>query len=391
MTLRISIENNKVILLYFPQRGTGWLKEIFEDERSYLLKKTFNLSKEDECNIDESNEDCISFFIGQLEDDYYKIFKHILNTKFDVFIHKNCNVNINFFIANNQVSILKKLEALAAQAIVVGGNKENSIPFKDFKDILESFPTATEKDYYANSRITNIISQYLDNIKDYGKLLENYRNKKAKVTKRNYLSLFNEYERDKYSFILENLKEMLIEPDSFLEKDWQNEILEIILLLYPKYIQCLSKVKIKDFYSNKNREIDLVLLDSNNNVDIIEIKRPFSNCIIRNALYRDNYTPQRELSGTIMQVEKYIFNLNKWGIKGEETLTQKYQTKLILQETIKITNPKGVIIMGRDNNLSQKQLFDFEIIKRKYSNIIDIITYDDLIRRLELLLLKFTV
>ncbi len=39
--------------------------------------------------------------------------------------------------------------------------------------------------------------------------------------------------------------------------------------------------------------------------------------------------------------------------------------------------------MGRDNKLSPRQKEDFEIIKRKYNNIIDIVTYDELIRRLQ--------
>jgi hypothetical protein len=39
--------------------------------------------------------------------------------------------------------------------------------------------------------------------------------------------------------------------------------------------------------------------------------------------------------------------------------------------------------MGRDNELSADQHQDFEVIKRKYSNVIDIITYDDLLKRLE--------
>lgn len=50
---------------------------------------------------------------------------------------------------------------------------------------------------------------------------------------------------------------------------------------------------------------------------------------------------------------------------------------------IRITNPRAMLIMGRDHNLSNNQLFDFELFKRKYADIIDIITYDDLLRRLE--------
>ena len=38
--------------------------------------------------------------------------------------------------------------------------------------------------------------------------------------------------------------------------------------------------------------------------------------------------------------------------------------------------------MGREKGLSTEQLQDFEIVKRKYKNVVDIITYDDLLNRL---------
>jgi len=48
---------------------------------------------------------------------------------------------------------------------------------------------------------------------------------------------------------------------------------------------------------------------------------------------------------------------------------------------IKIANPNGLIIMGNENNLSSQQKNDFEVGKRKYKNIVDIITYDNLLER----------
>jgi hypothetical protein len=80
--------------------------------------------------------------------------------------------------------------------------------------------------------------------------------------------------------------------------------------------------------------------------------------------------------------EKYIYHLNKSGNKGEDTLTERYKSKLPENFKIRITNPSALIIMGRDDDLSLDQRGDFEIIKRKYRNIVDIITYDDLLRRL---------
>ena len=48
-----------------------------------------------------------------------------------------------------------------------------------------------------------------------------------------------------------------------------------------------------------------------------------------------------------------------------------------------------MIILGRgqlssgQQELSSSQMVDLEVIKRKYANMMDILTYDDLLRRLE--------
>jgi hypothetical protein len=87
-----------------------------------------------------------------------------------------------------------------------------------------------------------------------------------------------------------------------------------------------------------------------------------------------------------MQIGKYIFYLNKWGKKGEKKLTDYYKNQMSPSFKIKITNPSGLIIMGHIEGLTYEQIQDFEVIKRKYKNVIDIITYDDLIKRLNLLM-----
>ena len=60
--------------------------------------------------------------------------------------------------------------------------------------------------------------------------------------------------------------------------------------------------------------------------------------------YRDNYIPTKELSGSIMQAEKYLFHLSKWGLAGEKTLTQRYAAKLPPGMGIRITSPKAMVI-----------------------------------------------
>ncbi len=167
-------------------------------------------------------------------------------------------------------------------------------------------------------------------------------------------------------------------------------MLSFLLLLFPKYIKVLENVTIHDYYSDTNKKtnrfIDIALLDANGHLDLIEVKKPFDDKILRKSAYRGNSIPTAELSGSIMQAEKYIFHLSKWGIKGEETLTKKYAPDLPPGMSIRIANPKAIIIVGRDqiggSQMTGGQLLDFEVVKRKYANMIDIITYDDLLRRL---------
>ena len=141
--------------------------------------------------------------------------------------------------------------------------------------------------------------------------------------------------------------------------------------------------------STKDRFIDLALIDAAGNIDVIEIKKPFDDALMGRTPYRDNYIPTKELSGGIMQAEKYLFHLTKWGLAGEKALTRRYSAKLPPGMTIRITSPKAMIILGRDRRpngspaLNANQELDLEIIKRKYANMIDILTYDDLLRRLD--------
>ncbi len=214
-------------------------------------------------------------------------------------------------------------------------------------------------------------------------------NKKISRKGDNLTDMFLDSELIKYEIILRKLEEMLKNENKYIEKQWQKEILQIILLLYPKYIHVFPEAPVRDTYNNKNRSIDYLLVDSVGNTDIIEVKRPFGNDIVSKKQFRDNYIPIKELIGTVMQVEKYIFYLNKCGKKGENKLTEKYKEILPSGLKIKITNPNGIIIMGRDNKLSSIQKQDFEIVKRKYKNIIDIMTYDDLLRRLQFIIAKF--
>lgn len=378
------IQKNNLLLLEYSSPDTSWVTRELDNEDRVSLKNTFKFTKK---HFNSKNGDTIYFNIAQVEDNYFKFDKNALQLSVDLYIQKDIDILDKFFFAHYNISIFDKIEDLLDEStteIKIGNNEDDNFPFEDFQKLIKSFPNTTEREHYVNARIDLIIKEYFNTKKNYEEIYIKYMNKKVTTKGENILNSFKQYEKDKYSSVLEKLEYMLINESNYNEKDWQNEILQIIQLMYPKYIRVFDNVTIRDTNTTRSKFLDFMLVDSNGNIDIIEIKKPFSEKnIISLGVYRNNHIPVRELSGSIMQIEKYIYNLNRWGERGEEKLTEKYKSELPTDLKIKIINPSGIIIMGREIGLTSNQKNDLEIIKRKYKNVIDLITYDDLIKRLK--------
>jgi hypothetical protein len=323
---------------------------------------------------------------GNNKDQYYEIYKNVLLKSCRILLHKDINPDISQFIAETNISVFKQIAELVNEdTIIIGGILKNNIPLEEFYELIFNFPTTYEKKLYAQARISSVLRNYFNNVRDSESLYQKYRNKKQSINGANLKKQFEEFEIFKYQTIHNKLSQMLNDEESYNENTWQDELIEIILLMYPKYIAVLKEVPV-NADDLKQKFLDFLLIDANGNVDIVEIKQPFNHVVMTKNTYRDNYIPLRELSGTVMQVEKYIYFLNRWAKRGEKYLAEKYKTKLPENFEIHITNPKGFIIMGRENNLTQDQKNDFEVVKRKYKNIIDILTYDDLLNRLDIMI-----
>ncbi|PWN67640.1 Shedu immune nuclease family protein [Chryseobacterium oncorhynchi] len=397
------INDNALVLRYTAEfaNSTDWIRDAIKTKGFVRLKKTFYFEEKDiisngdligEMDIDDFNdpdlEPCAHFNFAEVTGNYYKVQRGILINDFDIFISKEVLVKTKFFVADSDVSVFKVIKNISKSDIYLGGDHPNAVPVNEFEKLLKFFPSSYERRKYVEARISSVLRNYLDNVKDAEKLFQKHIDAKTSKHGTNLSKIFQEMELLKYLTILEKLQEMLKEEDAYSEHQWQEEILQIILLLYPKYICAFRSVPIKARLADgiKDKQLDILLVDSNGYVDIIEIKKPFENAIMTKGVYRDNYIPLRELSGTVMQIEKYIYYLNRWSVEGEKVLSAKYETQLPDGFDIKIANPGGVIIMGRENNLSSEQKHDFEVVKRKYKNIVDIITYDNLLERL-----KFTI
>lgn len=367
---------------------------------SQIISKAFHIKKSDIINPPSHNTDFENYVykikLGELNGDYFHISSRILGISNDLYIHKNITLTRSFFIAERNISIFKKISKLLKNndPIVIGGERPNAIPASIYEELRKDFPTTYHLNKYAESRIHKVLYQYLDGMKDASANFDKYLKQRYKRKIYDITPVpeeFIEYEIKKYKYIKERITYALDNNENHDEKYWQKLMSKFILLIFPKYIKVLQNVMIKDYYSNSGqvtkRYLDIALIDANGHIDIIEIKKPFENKILRDSLYRDNYIPTLELTGAIMQAEKYLFHLQKWGAEGEKCLSHKYNNEIPKNIKLQISNPKAIIIIGRDlstrNNKSTSFDLDFEIIKRKYENIIDIITYDDLLRRLE--------
>jgi hypothetical protein len=384
-------------------RGNGWvwrelkkrngarISNIFRFLRSDLVTEPF---PEDQDTLDNFT---FQFRFASSDGEYYRIPGRHLRLKNDVLIVKTgLDWERKLFVAERNISIFLRISKLIPPGteIVIGGSREDAIPVDIFAEMLKKFPNKGELDRYASARVSSILGEYIDPRRDFRAQYEAYLNRRKTVAKKGPLRVpeLLSSEIEKFVLIRDTIRSWLASGERS-EEDWQKMLIAFLPLIFPKYVAVLEKVPVEDHYSKPGnvvkRQIDLALVDVNGNVDVIEIKKPFNDVLLRKTLYRDNFVPTKDLSGTIMQAEKYLFHLGKWGLAGEEKLTAKYSAFLPGDLKIRITNPKALLILGRDRKpdgtpaLEPHQLFDLEVIKRKYANMIDIITYDDLLRRLE--------
>jgi hypothetical protein len=387
-----------LLMRYRPERGQDdWLVEPLQsDDEISFSAKTFNIRKEIyRTDIDDGDfgmDACYRFIVGHLERGYYRMDRGFLGIEYDLYLHESLTFARTTFVAETNIPIFRGFNDYGFTEFRVGGDAPDALPKSVFEVVLSQFPNSYELKKYARARVSSMIRNYIpieaDNAADYGR----YMGRKASMQGTLPRDDYSEYEAEKFADLVTKIEAMLAAPDAaYNETQWQKEILQVIQFLYPKYIKAFREAPIRDSLADKNRSIDFLLVDASGYVDGIEIKKPFAECIVSSNRYRDNHVPMKELSGTIMQLEKYLYHLNRWGEAGETKLNQLYAAELPAGIKIKIVNPSGMIIMGRDNTLTDDQKTDFEVIRRKYRHVVEIMTYDDLLRRLKTIRDQFAV
>lgn len=401
---------NTLHLTYRPHEGTHWIYRRFQRGDDLTLKGTFCLTRDnlvhddvdewtdvdgwepgadpDDFDFDVGGEDRMDFVVATEEGAYFRFNSEVLPVGVPVLLHCKACPTWKWFSSERKTSILSVVAKLKPSRIVIGGPEPDAIPVEDFERLIAQFPTNHELQRYVVARISGVVCEYTDATVDGEDQWRKTVARKVKSTPKDIAAPFREADVRKFEYLLAHLMRMLSKSGAYKEAHWQAEIVKIICLLNPRYIEAFTGVRVKDFDGGSYRILDILLVDASGNVDVVEIKQPFGEAMVTPRRYRKNHVPMRELSGTVMQLEKYLLHLTRWGPKGEETLTKRYASQLPPGFKIRVVNPTGLVIMGRDVDMTPDQRSDFEVARRHYKHIADIVTYDDLLRRLEAVLSK---
>lgn len=389
MSVSFERRNDELILCYSPAMGISDITKRLSMDEEILIKRTFFVTKSmlREPDKDEYDfEGTLRFCIGQVGTEYTQIYPEVINTDHQFYFSNDIKLSLAMFVAYRNISILRKIDDLIEGDFYISGNWEskNAISVEAYTDLIRSFPKTAELDKYANSRIANILKEFFPECDKYEEIYRRYiERKSANTLKSNTESTIKSHlaiELAQFSTALNLLEEMLSQSEGINESVWQDKIQEILQLLYPKYILCTREITFKGVDGYDKRP-DFLLVDTNGFVDILEIKKPDVQVLTKQASYRNNYVPVKEFAGAIQQIEKYIFCLTSLEKSQKEVLER---LSVLLPNGIKpeVVNPQGILLLGRSWNFNAQQKRDFELIKRQYKNIADIMTYDDLVQRL---------
>lgn len=384
-SISFEYSEDKLVLCYTPVMGLDDITKRLDTEDGISIKHTFWVTKdllyED---IEEDDwEETLRFYIGAVGEAYTQLDSEVFSTDHSFYFSNEIKLKPEMFTAYRNISILRKIDEVLERDFYIGGDWENhnGISKETFDNLLEKFPKTAELDKYAHKRIASIIKDYLPECDKYEAIYEKFIESKncSYASSASAISKFNiQIELEQFTAAYQELIDMLNRYETISEKQWQEKIHNILQLLYPKYICCAREVK---FYgSGKNdKQPDFLLVDANGFVDVLEIKKADIRVLTQ---YRNNYVAAREISGAVQQIEKYIFCLNSSN-KAQEEVTKKLTKLLPDCVEVKCVNPQGILIAGRSNEFTEEQKKDFELIKRQYKHVADIMTYDDLAQRLK--------
>lgn len=390
MSIAFERQGSELILLLAPERIYAHeILEVLNKGDMWRISRSFTVYKK-HFRFEDIEQNELQFCVGTVYNEYTLIDRDVLGTEHDFYLSNSIKLDKRHFVAYRNISILAKIDHVVDQDVYIGGNRaEGCIPLETFELLIKKFPKTAELDYYAHARIATIVKEFYPSAEQYETKFDKYMERQEKslssAFSHNIQTVFREnvtIELQQFNGVKRNLIELLNRADSVSEQVWQEQIHGLLRLLYPKYIAGIREVVIEGVDRHDKRP-DFLLVDANGYIDILEIKKPSVQLLTKQSSYRNNYVPVRDLAGAVQQIEKYIYCLNAWGKDGEQKLQKQLAGKLPALVTPKVVNPQGILLLGRSDQFNGQQKNDFELIKRQYKHIAEIMTYDDLVQRID--------
>lgn len=390
MSIAFERQGGELILTLAPERiYTHEILEVLNRGDEWGISHSFVVYKK-HFRLEDTEQNELQFCVGTVYDEYTLIDNDVVGTEHNFYFSNTIKLDKRHFVAYRNISILAKIDHVVDHDVYIGGNHaEGYIPLETYELLIKKFPKTAELNYYAHARIATIIKEFYPNAEQHEIKFDKYMKRQEKslasIFSQNAQTVFKEnatIELQQFKGLKNDLVELLNQADGISEHIWQEQVHGLLRLLYPKYIAGIREVEIKGVDRHDKRP-DFLLVDANGYIDILEIKKPSVQLLTKQSSYRNNYVPVRDLAGAVQQIEKYIYCLNAWGKDGEQELQKKLSSKLPAAVTPKIVNPQGILLLGRSDQFNCQQKDDFELIKRQYKHIAEIMTYDDLIQRID--------
>ena len=361
----------------------GWIQDKFKKNPGARLPifRVFDVLEEDVVIVSEGLSTTVNVRIGSFENGIYKISGDVLSSDYSLYIRPNFKItDIRWFKSSYGSKVMKTiLETIGSDVTV--GDEEGDLSLSVLQSVISQFPTKTEIKHYIETRISKIVSEDLQLVKDHEAAFQTYMDKRRKVLIREFKDI-DEYDLEKFSFLEEQMVYMLNHQDEYDETDWQIRIMDIVCIIFPQYILASREKTLTEVFGH-NKRVDFLLVDSSGYIDVMEIKKPDVPLLRKNPDPHNNIVPTIRFSNCVMQVETYLHSLTISNNDKLSKITEKLRQESGTDIRLSVLNPRGLIIMGYfEDELSDHQTLALEILRRQYSHIADIITYNDLLTRI---------
>lgn len=345
-SIKVVCEEKCLNIIYSPAINFDVIEQNIND--GTWIKGTFWVNK---TNIVEINQDdeSICFTIAKTKGNYYLLDREVFGIKHNISIEKKLNISDKWFITYPKTSVIKKIDELLQDDLCIVADEngeENYLPSRAFLELIEVFPNSYEVKKYVSSRISYLLSTYVEGVWKNKESYERYLEKKEANLPLSSFPNIKLMGYEMYKKAYDELELMLEDSMSYSEKEWQRRIYEIICVLYPKYIARFREIEVGTD-GRHMKTPDFILVDSAGFVDILEIKKPDGIKVVSTTEYRNNYVASRDLEGAIVQIEKYIYILNHEGEARVKKIQDKVRNHLPSNFRLKVVNPQGILLLGR--------------------------------------------